>query len=146
MTTAARFGAFNSIGALLGSYPDENLERLEAIYAENRWIQKQVVKATAPPKQNPRNFSDLVSAIDALHDAVASHLATTSEDELELPNTGSNLTKKAFAAGFTDQHEYERSVSLGYKNRAEYAPALLGAQMAARKKAREAINNGTARF
>jgi hypothetical protein len=137
---------FSSVWAMIGSYADEDPQSLEICYAQNLWIQEQVEKAVAPPKQKPSKFSDLVSAIDALHDAIGAKTVVVSDDELELPDTGSNLTKKAFAAGFNNQHEYERAVALGYKSRAEYAPALFGAQLAARKKAREAINNGTANF
>jgi hypothetical protein len=67
-------------------------------------------------------------------------------EKLALPDTGSDLTEKAFAAGFNNQREYERALALGYETRAEYAPALLGAQIAARNKARAAIKDGTARF
>jgi hypothetical protein len=128
------------------SYPGEESEKLEICYAENRWIQEQVAKAKAPPKNKPSGFSSLVRAIDALHFAVAAGTNTPKSERLSLPNTGDDLTEKAFAAGFTSQREYERAVALGYETRAEYAPALYGAQIAARRKARAAINDGTARF
>jgi hypothetical protein len=138
---ATHFGAWTP-----RAYPGEDQEKLAICYAQTRWIQKQVATVQAPPKQKPNKFSDLVSAIDALHDAIGAKTIVVSDDELLLPEYGSNLTKKAFAAGFSDQGEYERAVALGYKSRAEYAPALFGAQLAARKKAREAINNGTASY